>query len=143
MSGSPKEALHARRGADESRESQAETETETETESNDERELYLRDGRKLVVSEVGREQVVEIRSESGMLELRIKLTEDGPVLQMESVRLSLKATEAVEIESPRVAIKGTERLELAGGQVEVKSAADVKVDAEGEVRVVGTMIFLN
>ncbi len=126
-----------RTGADESHEDQAESETTSE------RELYLRDGRRLVVSEVGREQLVEIRNESGMLELRIKLTEDGPVLQMESVRLSLKASEAVEIESPRVAITGTEQLELAGGQVAIKSTADVNVDAEGDVKVVGKMIFLN
>lgn len=126
MSRSPKEKL----------------ETETE-EVSDEREVYLRDGRKLVIGEQHGEQLVEIRSESGMLELRIRLTEEGPVLQMESARLSLKASEAVEIESQRVAIKATEQLELKGAAVQVTSEEDVKVDAEGEVRVVGAKIFLN
>lgn len=126
MSRSPKEKL----------------ETETE-EVSDEREVYLRDGRKLVIGEQHGEQMVEIRSESGMLELRIKLTEDGPVLQVESARLSLKATESVEIESQRVAIKATEQLELKGAAVQVTSEEDVKVEAEGEVRVVGAKIFLN
>ena len=88
--------------------------TQTEPRSSpSEREVFLRDGRKLVVSEQGIDQLVEIRNESGMLELRIRLTEQGPVLQMESVRLQLKATESVEIESQRVEIKGTEQLELA------------------------------
>ena len=126
MSRSPKEKL----------------ETETE-EVSDEREVYLRDGRKLVIGEQHGEQMVEIRSESGMLELRIKLTEEGPVLQMESARLSLKATEAVEIESQRVAIKATQQLELKGAEVQVTSEEDMKVEAEGEVRVVGKKIFLN
>src|SRR5678816_3618219 len=67
-------------------------------EDSEEREVYLRDGRKLVVSEQGGESLVEVRSESGMVEVRIRLTEQGPVLQMESARLSLKATEAIEIE---------------------------------------------
>ena len=130
MSGSPKEKL------------QQQTLEET-TEQTDDREVYLRDGRKLVLSEQGSDQLVEIRNESGMLEVRIVLTEQGPVLQMESARLSLKAAEAVEIESKRVEIKGTETLELNGGEVAVKGETDVKVNAEGEVRVVGKMIYLN
>ena len=112
MSGSPKEKLH----------------TEGAEEVRDERELYLRDGRKLVVSERAGEQLVEIRSESGMLEIRIVLTEQGPVLQMESARLSLKAAESVEIESKHVAIKATENID---------------VQAAGDVVVVGSTIHLN
>ncbi|HEX5061429.1 MAG TPA: hypothetical protein VFV99_18810 [Kofleriaceae bacterium] len=113
MSGSPKEKLQTLSGAEE---------------VSDEREVYLRDGRKLVVSEQGGEQLVEIRNESGMLEVRIRLTEQGPVLQMESAKLSLKATEAVEIESKQVAIKATEKID---------------VEAKGDVVVIGAMIHLN
>jgi phage gp45-like len=128
MSGSPKEKLQTVRVAEE---------------VSDEREVYLRDGRKLVVGEQGGDQLVEIRSESGMLEVRIVLTEQGPILQMESARLSLKASEAVEIESRTVTIKGTEQLTLAGAEVEVRAEEDVEVTAEGDVRVVGKAIFLN
>lgn len=128
MSGSPKEKL--------------ETQTATE-EVTDDREVYLRDGRKLVLSEQSGEQLVEIRNESGMLEVRIRLTEEGPVLQMESARLQLKATEAVSIESARVEIKGTETVQMSGGKISVSGEEDVNVDAKGEVRVVGKMIYLN
>ena len=123
----PKEKLHSR----------------TEEEVTDEREVFLRDGRKLVVSDAGSDQLVEVRSASGMLEVRILLTAEGPVLQMESVRLQLKASEAVEIESKRVEIKGTEELALEGGAVKLHAEEDMKVDAEGEVRVVGKTIHLN
>jgi hypothetical protein len=88
------------------------------------RELSLHGGRTLVV----RDRLVELRTESGMLELRIRLTEQGPVLQIEAVKLQLKATESVEIESKRLAIK-TEH--------------DTTIEATGEVRVVGKMIHLN
>ena len=128
MAGSPKEKLQ--------------TQVESE-EVTDEREVFLRDGRKLVVTDQGADQLVEIRSESGMLELRITLTPQGPVLQMESVRLQLKASESVEIESQRVEIKGTERVDVSGGQIKVSGEEDVNVDAKGEVRVVGKMIYLN
>jgi hypothetical protein len=105
-------------------------------EPSDRREIYLREGKTLSVETTGSDELVEIRSSSGQIELRIKLTEEGPVLQMESVRLQLKASEAVEIESKRVEIKATETLQLA-------SDNEIKVDAEGEVRVNGKMIYLN
>ena len=68
--------------------------------------------------------------------MRIRLTEEGPVLQMESARLQLKASEVVEIESKRVEIRATETVQLA-------SDNEIKVEAEGEVRVNGKMIYLN
>lgn len=128
MSGSPKEKLQQQTGAEE---------------TTDEREVYLRDGRKLVVSEQGADQLVEIRNESGMLEVRIRLTEEGPVLQMESARLSLKASEAIEIESKRVEIRGAEKLELKGGEVEMTGEKNEEEGTSGDVKVVGTMIYLN
>jgi hypothetical protein len=113
MAGSPKEKLHLEAAAEE---------------VSDERELYLHGGRKLVVSEEGGDQLVEIRSESGMLELRIKLTDDGPVLQMEAVKLALKATETLEIEAKKL---------------EIRTERDTTVEAKGEIRIVGKMIYLN
>jgi phage gp45-like len=100
---------------------------EDSTETTDDRELYLRDGRKVVVGE--NDSLVEIRSPSGMLELRIKLTEEGPVLQMESIRMQLKATESVEIAAKRVEIKAEESVDV--------------VAENTDVRVVGKKIHLN
>jgi uncharacterized protein (DUF2345 family) len=129
MSGSPKEKLQ--------------TVTE-EVATEESREVYLRDGRKLVVTDAGTDQLVEVRSQSGLVELRIRLTEQGPVLQMESVRLQLKADEKIEIESKRVEIKATEQLALDGGKVTVDAKEEgVEIDAEGAVRVVGKTIHLN
>jgi hypothetical protein len=59
------------------------------------------------------------------------------------VKLQLKATDAVEIESARVEIKGTESVEVSGGKVEVEAEEDATVEAKGEVRVRGKMIWLN
>src|SRR3954470_12245578 len=128
MSGSPKEKLHTQ---------------VTHEETGEEREVYLRDGRKLVVSEQAGEQLVEIRNPSGMLEVRIKLTDSGPVLQMDAARLELKASEAVQIEGPRVEIKGAEHVEVTGGRVSVKAEEEVEVESTGDVRVRGKMIWLN
>lgn len=112
MSGPPRENLQTHSGE----------------EKEDEQEVYLRNGRKLVVKEQSGEQLVEIRSESGMVEVRIRLTEEGPVLQMESARLSLRASEVVEIESKRIEIKSTEEMTLTAG---------------GDLVAIGKIIHLN
>src|SRR5262249_60262919 len=105
-------------------------------EAADRREVYLREGRTLSIESLGSDELVEVRSSSGLVELRIRLTEEGPVLQMESARLQLKASEAVEIESRRVEIKATESVQL-------ESDNENKVDAEGEAPVNGKMISRN
>ena len=128
MSVKPKEqlALHAEEATDEA----------SEHTTGERREVYLREGRTLHIEDAGSDELIEIRSPSGQLELRIKLTEDGPVLQMESAKLQLRATESVEIASKRVEITASETLQL-------KSENEIKADAEGEVRVNGKMIYLN
>ena len=110
--------------------------TETTEETSEARELYLRDGRTLSVSHSGTEELVEIRSSSGLVEVRIKLTEAGPVLQMEAVRLQLKATESVEVEARSFHVRTEESIRL-----ETKGTADL--EAEGEIHINGEKIWLN
>jgi uncharacterized protein (DUF2345 family) len=113
-------------------------------ESGETRELYLREGRTLTVAARGAEELIEIRAASGQVEVRIVLTEQGPVLQMEAVRLQLKAAEAVEVETKQFTVKAQESVTLASeGEVKVTSAGETKVEAEGDVRVVGKLIHLN
>ncbi len=118
--------------------------SEATTETAETRQLYLRDGRTLSVSGAGTEELVEIHGSSGMLELRIKLTEAGPVLQMESVRLQLKAAESIDIETKRLNVKTEESTTIeSAGEIRLAGEADVRVDANGEVHVKGAMIYLN
>jgi hypothetical protein len=124
MAGSPKEKLELHTGGEE---------------ASDEREVYLPGGRTLTVAG----ELVEIKSGSGLVELRIRLTDQGPVLQMESVRLELKASESIAIESKRVEIRGTEEVAVSGKQVDVDAEEDVNVEGKGDVRVIGKMIHLN
>src|ERR1044071_2372373 len=105
-------------------------------EATDRREVYLREGRTRTVESAGSDELVEVRSSSRQVELRIRLTEEGPVLQMESARLQLKASEVVEIESRRIELRASETVQLS-------SENEIKVDADGEVRVNGKMIYLN
>ena len=114
--------------ADEDRDREKLAHVEEAREDGETRDVYLRDGRTLTISGRSDGELVEIRGSSGQVEVRIVLTDKGPVLQMESVRLELRAEEAVEIASKRV---------------EIKASEEIEVEAEGDVRVKGKMIWLN
>ena len=92
------------------------------------KELPLKHGRRLSLVSSGGDDLVEVRGAGGALELRIRMTADGPVLQMESLRLSLKAAQDVEVECNKFAVHARE---------------DMALRADGDVRVNGKMIHLN
>lgn len=57
--------------------------------------LPLQHARTLHHSAEGGQDLIAIHSPDGVVELRIRLTPEGAVLQMESVRLQLKAAESM------------------------------------------------
>ena len=121
----------------------AEATTEA-SEAGETRQLYLRDGRTLTVTGQASEELVEIRSSAGMVEVRIRMTEQGPVLQMEAVRMQLKAAEAVDIETRQLNVRTEEGVNVAAkGDIKLAGESDVLVDAAGEGRINGKMIYLN
>jgi hypothetical protein len=105
-------------------------------ETAESRDVYLSEGRTLSVSNKAGEDLVEIRSSSGMVEVRIRLTEQGPVLQMESARLQLKASESVDIETKQLNVKTEESITML-------TKGEIKVEAEGEIDIDGEKIWLN
>ena len=108
------------------------------------RALHLRQGRTLTLTSVGNDELVEIRGSSGLLELRIRMTEEGSVLEMESVRLSLRAAESIDIDCKEFSVSAERSVGLSSqGEITVQGKADVRVDADGEVHVTGEMIYLN
>lgn len=108
------------------------------------RELQLQQGRTLTLAPEDSDEVVEIRSSSGLLELRIRVTEEGPVLEMESIRLSLRASESVDVDCKDFNVNAKRSVGLSSeGEIRVSGKADVLVGADGEIHVKGEKIYLN
>src|SRR4051794_1697295 len=97
--------------------------------------LDLQRGRSLVVEPAGADDLVELRAASGAIEIRLRITDDGPVLELQSVRLSLRAAEAIDVEAPE--------FNVDAGEITLTGRADVRVDAGGDVHVTGETIHLN
>jgi phage gp45-like len=110
----------------------------------DAREVALQHGRRLTAAAVGADDVIEICGQGGAVELRIRLTPEGPVLQLEGVRLSLKAAEAIDVECATFNVRARDAVDLRSeGAVRVHADTGVEVDATGDVRVSGKLIHLN
>ena len=112
----------------------------TEEAADEGRTMTVKGGRTVSVQD----DVVELRAASGMLELRIKLTEEGPVLQVEGVKVALKAAETVSVDCKTFEVRAEEGVKLhSDGQLDISSEKEMKVNSTDEIRVVGKMIHLN
>jgi hypothetical protein len=79
--------------------------------------MELRYGRTVQVAAVEAADVLEIRDASGTLELRLRLTDDGVVLQLEGARISLKADDSIDLESRNINLKAESDVRIRGGRV--------------------------
>jgi hypothetical protein len=106
--------------------------------------LDLQNSKTLTVTQAEDHDLIEIHGNGGQVELRIKLTPEGPVLQMESVRLNIKSSEAVSVECKTFEVRATEGVDIhSDGGMQLSGQADVRVNANGDVIVTGEKIFLN
>ena len=106
--------------------------------------LDLQNARTLTVTPSEDGDLVEIRAGAGQLELRVRLTPEGAVLQMESVRISLKAAENIDVNCKNFEVRASEGVDLhSDGGMQLSGQADVKIDSAGNVIVKGEMIYLN
>lgn len=121
----------------------ASLETATEAETSDEQRVYLDDGRQVAITRDGGRQAVEIRAASGQLELRIKLTEDGPVLVLDGVKVELSAT-SVDVACDTFNVHAREAATItSAGTAAVRATEQVDVESAADVVVVGKHIRLN
>ncbi len=106
--------------------------------------LQLQNARTLTVTAEDGHDLVEIHGDGGQVELRIKVTPEGPVLLVESVRLALKAQESVSVDCQNFEVRATESVDVhSDGGMQLSGQAEIQVNANGDVRVTGEKIYLN
>lgn len=106
--------------------------------------LELQNAKTLTVTPAADHDLIEIHGAGGLMELRIKVTPEGAILQMESVRLSLKSAETVDVSCKTFEVRASEGIDIhSDGGMQLSGQADVRVNANGDVIVTGEKIFLN
>jgi len=107
------------------------------------REHPLPSGRSVVVKVDGGREELEIRSPAGEVEVRIILTENGPVVNLRGARLEMEAIDAVALRCRRFEVQSTEGTELtSSGDVQI-TGRELKVRTERDIRMNGEVIRLN
>jgi hypothetical protein len=82
-------------------------------------------------------EAVEIRAPDGRIELRIRLTDEGPVLCLDAVRLQL-AAEEVAVSCDRFAVDARSAVEMhTQGEYRQRSHGDATVQSRGDLRLSG------
>lgn len=105
-------------------------------------EKRLPSGRSVTLRIEGAEEAIEVRSAQGEVDVRIVLTDAGPVVSLRGARL--------ELESPDVAVKCNRFEVQAEEDLRLRSARDVHIDAdelhaktERDIHLNGAYIRLN
>lgn len=95
--------------------------------------LELGSGRSVEIDERGPSEQLTVRSAQGRLELRVRLTADGPVLDVEAVGLTLRSAGEVAVDCERFVVRTREDVAIeAGGSISARAAGDLDVDVAGE-----------
>ncbi len=119
-------------------------EEQSAEEQGEERNLYLRRGRSLRVASEGLDEVIELRASSGAVELRVRMTEEGPVLQLEGAKLSLKAHDSIEMQCKTFTVDAAESVDLASeGGMTIRSEEEMRIKCTDHIRIRGEKIWLN
>ena len=103
----------------------------------------LPSGRSVVMRAVQGQEELEIRTAEGELEVRVTLTEAGPVIQLRGARLEVESPDAVAFHCRQFEVHAAERLDLQSGGDAGIMARELRVKTEGDVRIDGEVIRLN
>ena len=104
----------------------------------------LPSGRQVAIRVDGEREQLVLVGLDGSVELQVVLTDDGPVLRMPTARIALDGADELCLAARKLRLQGAEEVTVAsGGRVDLQSAGETGIKAEGEVRVEGSLIYLN
>ena len=106
-------------------------------------ERLLPSGRSVIVKVAGQREELEIRSAEGEVEVRITLTEQGPVVSLRGGRLELEAPDTVAVHCRRFEVNTTEETQLqSSGPVHI-TGQEMFVETKSDIHLKGAIIRLN
>ncbi|UCE82699.1 MAG: hypothetical protein JSV47_13535 [Deltaproteobacteria bacterium] len=108
------------------------------------RRLQLDSGRQVLILSDENQDRLEIVEPNGEVAIKVRLTDEGPVVTIRGAHLELKSTETLALEAKRVKIKAEEAAVVKSeGSLEIDSSKKMDIHSEDDIRVVGKMIYLN
>jgi len=106
-------------------------------------ERTLPSGRSVVLRVDNAREEFEIRSPQGEVEVRITLTEAGPVVTLRGARLELEASDTVAINCRRLEVNTVESTRLTSAGDLRLTGQEMRVQTTGDIHLNGDVIRLN
>jgi len=104
----------------------------------------LPSGRTLVVKAHDHEEEIEVRSSGGEVEVRIVLTEHGPILRLRGARLEIDSSDTVAVNCRQFEVNASDGVQLrTAGDVGVQSGAEIRLKSGGQTYIDGDYVNLN
>lgn len=101
-------------------------------------------GRRVEIASGPAGDQIEVRSPDGMVEIRIALTAQGPVLSVSGAKLEINATESVTLNCRDLAINTTGSMNLSSqGSVGIHAQGEVVVQSQGNTNIDAQVVNLN
>jgi hypothetical protein len=116
----------------------------SEVDQQKKRQMQLDSGWQVLVHSDEKEELLEIVEPEGVVVMKVRLTDAGPVITVRGAHLELKSIETLTLEAKKVEIKAQEEAVVESkGSLQIASSEKLDVHSEDDVRVVGKMIYLN
>ncbi len=106
--------------------------------------MQLESGRQVMVHSSEKDELIEIAESDGEIIMKVRMTDDGPVISVSGAHLELKSTETIALEAKKIKIKAKEKVVVESkGGLEIDSSKKISIQSGDDIRVVGKKIYLN
>ncbi|MFT7518527.1 MAG: hypothetical protein ACI9MC_000659 [Kiritimatiellia bacterium] len=104
----------------------------------------LSHGRSVVICDSSTEQRVEIRSADGQVEVTISINAEGSTVKLTGAQLELESPDTIAVRARVFDVQTTEAARMhTDGELTLTSGLDTRIVCEGDVHLLGKMIWLN
>jgi hypothetical protein len=87
---------------------------------------------------------IVLESAGGTMEVRIRVTADGPILSLRGVRLEIEAADSVALKCREFSVDARDGVRVvSGGPVRVESEAEIKLRSAEQTYIDGDFVNLN
>jgi len=106
--------------------------------------MQLESGRQVMVHSSEKDELIEIAESDGEIIMKVRMTDDGPVISVSGAHLELKSTDTIALEAKKIKIKAKDKVVVESkGGLEIDSSKKISIKSGDDIRVAGKMIYLN
>jgi hypothetical protein len=106
--------------------------------------MQLESGRQVMVHSREKDELIEIAESDGEIIIKVRMTDDGPVISVHGAHLELKSAETITIEAKKIKLQAEEEAVVESkGSLEIESSRKIGIKSGDDIRVVGKKIYLN